>query len=150
MTLHPLLIGPAQREVLDELAARAAASPTPYATMKALAQAQARGRRHLGDLNRALTVELPVGYTVTLTHEEHRPGVMCRHVSVGLKTRPGRGPTPEAVNMVLAALGFVLPVGRAPTWTEALDDETFAVNVLEPLSGNVNDLSGPKEANRGD
>lgn len=137
-----LLIGPDEQRALADLTERAAASPTPYATMKALAEATARGQQNLGDLNRGLTVELPVDYTVTLTCEEHQPGVMCRHVSVGLRTLQGRGPTPEAVNMVLAALGFTARCGvvECLVWTEPLADGTFAVNVVEPLSGDLADL----------
>ena len=141
-----LLIGPAQQRALADLTARAAASPTPYATMKALAekhaQADVKGRWTLAKMNRGLTVELPVGYTVTLTHEEHQPGVMCRHVSVGLRARQGRGPTPEAVNLLLAALGFTARCGvvECIVWLETLEDSTFAVNVVEPLSGDLEEL----------
>jgi hypothetical protein len=135
--MFPLVIGERERAALADLVARAAASPTDHATQKRLAEAHARGQGGLGALNRALTVELPVGYTVTMTHEEHRPGVMCRHASIGLRTAPGRGPTPEAVAMILEALGFVNRLGAAATWLETLDDGTICPNVLEPLDGEM-------------
>lgn len=134
-----LILGLREQALLRDLTARAAASPTDLATMKALVAATARGE-DVGRLNRATTVEIPDGFTVTLTHEEHKPGVLCRHVSIGVRAQAGKGPSPEAVGMILAALGFVQPLGRAPVWQEWLADGTFAVNVLEPLSGDISEL----------
>lgn len=67
--LFPLIIGPTERALLADLTARAAASPTDYATMKKMAEAHQAGGvdGRLRELNRALTVDIPQGYTVTLT-----------------------------------------------------------------------------------
>lgn len=143
--LFPLLIGPVERATLAELTARAATSPTDYATMKRMVQASAAGRP-TGSLNRALTVELPTAYTVTLTHEEHAPGVLCRHASIGLRTRRGRGPTPEAAQMILDALGFRNKIGRMASWLETLGDGTICPNFLEPLDGDMAKLARRTDA----
>lgn len=136
-----LILGLAERAQLADLTARAAASPTPYAMMRSLAQASPAHAEEIRELNRALTVEVPDGFTVTLTHEEHKPDVLCRHVSIGVRTTPGRGPAPGAVEMLMDALGFVNRLGRLPTWTETLADGTFAVNLVEPLDGDLRKLA---------
>jgi len=140
MWLNALLIGPTERAALDELSARAAASSTDYATMERMAAASAAGRS-TGELNRALTVDLPFGYTVTFTHEEHKPGVMCRHASIGLRTRPDRGPTPEAAQMILDVLGFRNKIGAMASWLETLKDGTICPNFVEPLDGDMTRLA---------
>jgi hypothetical protein len=140
--LFPLIIGPTERALLDDLTARAAASPVDYATMKRIADAAARPESAPGlrAMNRVLTVDIPQGYTVTLTHEEHRPGVLCRHVSIGLRTRPGRGPTPEAAQMIMDVLGFRNKIGALAMWLETLTDGTTCPNFLEPLDGDMTRL----------
>lgn len=141
MSLFALIVGPKERATLADLVARAAASPTDYATMKRIADAHTAGIKGLGDLNRATTVEIPNGYTVTLTHEEQKPGVMCRHVSIGLRTSPGRGPSPEAVRELLPLVGFVNTIGGCAAWLETLDDGTSAINLVEPISGVMKDIA---------
>jgi hypothetical protein len=142
----PLIIGPAEQAKLDELTARAAASPIDYATMQAIAQADKdpKNAPRLRAQNRALSVEIPTAFTVTLTHEEHKPGVMCRHLSVGVRTTPGRGPSPAAVMMIMQALGFVNRLGRLPVYLETLDDGTAAINLVEPLDGDCRKLEKPR------
>ncbi len=141
MSLFPLIVGPTERAALAELVAKASASPTDYATMKSMAEAPPSAAARLRAMNRAVTVEIPQGYTVTLTHEEHKPGVMCRHISIGLRTKPGRGPSPEAVGELLPLVGFVNRLGACAVWLETLDDGTSAINLVEPLSGNMAELS---------
>ena len=52
----------------------------------------------------------------------------------------GVGPHPIAVSMLMREFGFVNQFGADPMWTENLGGSEFAVNVLEPLDGNVESL----------
>jgi hypothetical protein len=140
---YALIIDDVVRETAALLIAKASASPIPFTTMAQRHEAWRQGRNDLGELNRALTVEIPIDYVVTLTHEEHRPGVLCRHVSVGLKNgRQKHGPHPAAMREIMALLGFVNDMSEAAVWLEYLNDGSFAVNALEPLTGDMRALDG--------
>lgn len=139
--VFPLLIGDLEQAAIAELLRRAAASPTDYATMQRLAAAPADDAEAIRAMNRALTIDVPVGYSVTLTHEEHKPNVMCRHASIALKTRPGRGPSEWAVRELLTLLGFHNTIGKMPMYLETLQDGTVAPNFIEPLDGDVAKLA---------
>lgn len=96
-----------------------------------------RSKAKIRELNRAQTITLPIGFSVTLTHEQHRPtGAICRHVSV---SHPN-GVNPEAVRAIISMLGFKLPLGSQPVWIERLDAGQYAINVVEPVSGNLDEI----------
>lgn len=142
MSPIPIFIGPDEKAKLVDLVARAAASPTDYWTLLALVAATEQGHgAKVAEMNKALTVEIPVGFTVTLTYEEQRPGVMCRHASIGVRTTPGRAPSPEAVTMIMTELGFVNSLGRLPTYMEYPPDGTGVINLIEPLDGDMRRLA---------
>lgn len=99
------------------------------------------------DYNEALTLKIPVGFHVTYTHEEQRPGLACRHISISLdNAKPGSGPHPAAVDMLLEAYGYVNRVGGLATWLTELPDGTTVVEALEPLDGNMDHLRRAPDA----
>jgi hypothetical protein len=115
-------------------------------TMRRLAAAQREGRvtRELRGLNNDKTIHIPFDYQVTYTHEEHKAGVVCRHLSVSVKDA-GKGPSQVAVEAFMQEFGFrnrfspLVELGLA--WVEPLDDARAAVNVVEPLDGDLTRLA---------
>jgi hypothetical protein len=60
-------------------------------------------RKMMPEPRHAQHVELPYGYRVAISFEE-QPAGMCLHLSMSSST-PGKVPHPEAIAMVLAAIG---------------------------------------------
>lgn len=143
--MQGLLINSELLTALVELDIRASASVIDYDTMLLTMRAMSEhSREEIAAKNKALTIAVPIGYTVTLTYEEqpsakygHR---ICRHASIGLRTKPGHGPNPEAVLVILKGLGFKTTMNLLPKWLEPLEDGTFAVNAIEPVSGDLSEL----------
>jgi hypothetical protein len=90
------------------------------------------------------TIRIPSGFHATYTHEAHRPDVVCRHLSVSV-TASRKGPHPVAMAAIMAAFGFVNRLGHIPAWTEQLGGGDFAVNVIEPLDGDLDKIAKPAE-----
>jgi hypothetical protein len=136
-----LVIGASERQAIAELTAKAAAEVVSHAAIMRLDAAAAEGRvtRELRDMNRSKAIHLSHGFQVVLTHEEHRPGVVCRHLSVSTKPK-GSTPHPEAVAAIMAAFGFKNDLTACPLWREPCDDARTAINVLEPLDGDLSKI----------
>lgn len=94
------------------------------------------------------TIHLEWGWSITYTVEEHRPGTPCRHLSVA-SPKAGKVPLPMVMQMVLDRFGFTHRVadeqGQALEhpliYVEGLSNGGHAVNVIEPLSGNYDELT---------
>jgi len=72
---------------------------------------------------------IPIGYTFAYSIEQH-PGGWFHHVSMA-SSHPTRVPRPEAVDLVLEAMGLSVRVKDAVTsWLEDMDDKRKAINVL--------------------
>lgn len=140
MSLSPLLIGTKQQADIKRLIDRASQQVVPHDIMKKMAEGQIPVDRMR---NLPLTIAIPVGYDATYTHEEHKPGVVCRHLSVSVERRH-RVPNLDAMQVVMNEFGFInkidflLRVGAV--WTEIAGTRT-AVNVVEPLSGDLRNLN---------
>lgn len=139
MSLRPLIIGPNEQALIRGVIAKAAAEVLPHAVMKRLA-----GRTRTPEfatMNNDKTIDIPDGYRATYSHEEHLPGVVCRHLSISVKNAlVGKGPNPHAVGMIMAEFGFKSVLGGCPMWLEDLGDDAFAVNIVEPVDGDVRKL----------
>jgi len=74
-------------------------------------------------------VMLPNGFSVAITYED-QPCGMCLHMSMSSPKR-GKVPTPEAVTLVLDALGLARPIDECEAvWLEEFEPGRKAVNVL--------------------
>ena len=122
--MRALIIGPAEREKLQELDRRARAR---IVDAKAAVEDSPEAQRRS---NQAQTIDLPVGFAVTLTYE-HQPAGLFRHVSVSVD-RPRKMPTPEAVDMILASLGMQPITHSARVWIETISPTLSAINLLQP------------------
>jgi hypothetical protein len=89
-------------------------------------------------LNSDATIYIPDGFAVTYTHEQQRQCV-CRHLSVSVKAAR-KGPHPAAMELLMEEFGFTHKLAELPSWLEPLGHDEFAVNVVEPLDGNVEQL----------
>jgi hypothetical protein len=64
----------------------------------------------------AQQVELPVGYRVSISFEE-QPAGMCLHVSMSIGAQ-GKVPGPEAVSLVMEAIGVENALHNGRVWIE--------------------------------
>lgn len=133
------MIGAKEREAIAGLVEKAALRPTPLKNM----QRAAEHRRKTGDafnaMNEAATIDIPLGYAVTYTHEE-QPNAVCRHISVSVDGKPGTGPSPHAVEMLMEEFGFRNRLDSAFTYLDTLRDGRLVINVIEPLDGRMESL----------
>lgn len=134
-----LMIGAKEREAIKGLIEKAALRPTPLDAVKRAAGYKKRTGDAHNPMNEAATIDLPIGFEVTYTHEE-QPGAVCRHMSVSVDGKPGTGPNPHAVAMIMQEFGFVNPFGQTYMTTSTLRDGRLVVEVIEPLDGNMEAL----------
>ena len=139
MKSRALMIGARERSAISELIEKAERRVTPLADMARAAEQKKRTGNAFNAMNEASTIDLPIGYAVTYTHEE-QPGAMCRHMSVSVDGAPGTGPNPHAVESIMAEFGFKNPLQQAFTYLDTLRDGRLVINVIEPLDGNMESL----------
>jgi hypothetical protein len=84
------------------------------------------------------TLDLPFGYRVTFTVEQQPIG-FCRHLSVSVST-PRKLPAIAVVEMLMSEFGFINRLGKVPLWTETFDPGHQAINIIEPLTGKLDEL----------
>ena len=126
-----LLIGPPEREQLQQL--RTLAAEHPVDMVKLMQRLKTRGgkRLHMRQMAQQ-TIYLPVDYAVTLSIETGHPCGTARHLSVSIE-KDGRLPLPEAVWMIAEELGFVGALEGCALWLEKLALRGEAVNVWQPV-----------------
>ena len=128
------MIGARERTQISELIVKAEKRVTPLADMESAANHDA-----FNAMNEASTIDLPLGYAVTYTHEE-QPRAVCRHISISTDGQPGTGPSPYAVSAIMTEFGFKNTLENAFTYLDTLRDGRLVVNVIEPLDGNMESL----------
>lgn len=133
------MIGAKEREAIAALVEKAAARPTPLENMKRAAAHKRKSGDAFNAMNEASTIDLPIGFAVTYTHEE-QPGAVCRHMSVSVNGGPGVGPNPHAVSLLMQEFGFVNQLTGAFVYQDALRDGRLVINVIEPLDGDMEHL----------
>lgn len=138
-----LIIGPAEQEAIAALIAKAAAHVTPLEQVRRGAEFRDKTGVGSNAYNEASTIDIPMGFSVTYTHEE-QPGAVCRHMSVSVLGQPSHGPNPLMVSELMKAFGFKNPFGRVPIWLDTLEDKRVVVNVVEPLDGDITKIARTK------
>jgi hypothetical protein len=105
--------------------------------MKRRAQQLQRGIRLPKSHNKAFTIDIPFGFTVTYTIEEQPQG-WTRHLSVAAD-RSGRAPHPAAVEMLMREFGFRAAGVRQIEilWMEAIGNDRQAVNLVEYIEASA-------------
>lgn len=132
---YPLMIDNQARAIIFAARQTAEHNVLAYAEMERRAKAADQGET-VGLLNADFTVQIPVSYTATYTHEEHVPGVLFRHLSVAIMGgQPERGPHPAVMREIMAEFKFQNDLENVEGWLETLSDGRLAINVLEPLDG---------------
>ena len=137
--MRALILGTQEQALIDALILRASRARISYIAMTALKEAYDAGHRAPRRQNYAQTIHLPVGYQVTYTEEEHAPEVCCRHLSVSVEAA-NKMPSPAAFAEIMRAFHFVSEFGHCPMWLEPVDNRRSAVNVVEPLDGDLSRL----------
>lgn len=148
-----LAIDKSTKEKISAIKKKASENVTPIEVMMKL---QEIGGPAPGGLNKDYTLYIPDNYCATYTHEEQPGGVVCRHLSVSVGT-PGMLPNPMAIQIIMAEFDFENPLSDAIVWKEKFGDDIqfdengnkygsqVAINIVEPLSGNLSDLQKKEE-----
>lgn len=130
MTQAALIIGATQRKQIAELRVLAAANVQDPTQVINTARRDIKAYR---DMMNALTVEIPLGYFVTYTHELQPHHGLCHHISISVD-RPRKMPSVEAVEMLLEEFGME-PLKRSRgVWIEEVDPTTSAINILQTIN----------------
>ena len=94
------------------------------------------------------TLHIPTSFNVVYTHEEQPGNVICRHLSVSLQFS-GRLPHPLVVELIMNEFGFVnKKLKNVIWWKEKFgENTTTAINVIEPLDGNYEQMKKHSKEN---
>lgn len=126
------MIGAKERLAIAELMLLAEANP-----IEALKAAEAAERDLAGyrDMMGTLSIDIPVGYHVTFSHEIQPSGLHYKHISISID-RPGRMPHPVAVDMILEAfeMRHIQDMREGNFWIEEETPTCKAINVLQRVS----------------
>jgi hypothetical protein len=142
MNIRPLVIDDALRERFLQIREKATRSPITVARLAQLTSGFNRGASL--SIFADTTIDLPFGYRVTFT-VEHQPTTVCRHLSISVSD-PGKLPGIAAVEMLMKEFGFINPLNRCLMWLEEFDPGHQAVNLMEPISGDMTELQRRKDA----
>lgn len=137
--LRALMIGARERAEISDLIVKAEKRVTPLDAMARAAEHKRKTGDAFNAMNEAATIDLPLGYAVTYTHEQ-QPGAVCRHISVSVDGKPGTGPSPQSVASIMTEFGFKNAMQDAFTYIDTLRDGRLVINVIEPLDGNMESL----------
>ena len=127
----PFLLGEHERAALQALRELAAKKPVEMRGLVERLRLPKVKTRHMRQMT-AQTVELPFGWTVTLSIETGHSVGVCRHMSMA-SPNPDRVPLPEVVWMIAAELGFVGDLTLCAVWPETLS-QGVAINVVQPVT----------------
>jgi hypothetical protein len=133
--MTPLVLGDEQHRALAELRELASAHPVNVQGLADKLAEPSYKAVHIAQMSRQ-TVIIPFGFTVTYSVELGHPTGACRHMSMSSPAQ-GRAPSPEAIDMIADALGFVGGHRACAVWLEDLehgDGKQKAVNLVQPLS----------------
>ena len=115
------------------------ANPVPFATVKVeFEKAKLNGMVGVAPPEASLTI--PRGFEVAYWHEETSGGVPIRRLSV---TCPAKAVPQAAVGVIMKLFGFVNPLVNCKVWMHQISKKHYAVNVLEPVTGDWESLKGP-------
>jgi hypothetical protein len=122
----------------EDIIAWAEANPVPFATVQARFSAyQLSGVPVVPPPQGHMPV--PEGFEVGYWHELHSRGFPLRRLWM---TAPGEMPPAAAVQVMARLFRFVNPLVDCKVWLNKIDRRRYAVNVLEPVSGDWDTLKG--------
>jgi hypothetical protein len=131
----PLVITPEVLERLKNLSVLAFQHPVDIQVLMVSISDAEKKKLHLEQMNKQ-TIKIPGiwNFYVTLSIETNQPCGTCRHMSMSI-ARDGRVPSPEAVWMIAAELGFTGDsIQQADSvYVEDLSDGGRAVNILQRI-----------------
>lgn len=81
----------------------------------------------------------PSDINVVLTHEVQMGGVLCRHMSLSVNQK-GRVPAVQIVLYLLEPAGFIGGLENCVVWEEPCGNGQKAINLLQPISGNMDEI----------
>jgi hypothetical protein len=130
MSMRPLMIGPEQQAMLDNLRQLAATKPIDLrGLVERLRDNPDEMARHRQQMT-SQSVVLPVDYLVTFSIEIGHPQGTVRHMSISVPVK-GKVPHVAAIFMIAEALGFINPPDGCHIWGEDTEDHGKAVNIIQ-------------------
>lgn len=125
-----LVIGATQLRQIADLCKLAAVSVLNPQTSEAIAQRDMRAYR---DMMSMYTLELPVGFFVTYSHEMQPAAGLCHHLSVSV-ARHGKMAGVEAVEIILEAFDMAPLQQSDRIWIEDIGGGEKALNILQQVA----------------
>jgi hypothetical protein len=139
MPATPLILGLTQKTQLTDLRAYAAANPIDVLEVREQVKTRDGKAAHIKRMMRHFTAKIPAAFMVTFSIETGHGSGVCRHLSVSVLRR-GRTPTPEAVWLIAALLGFQGGLEACAIWQEDIGEGDFAINVVQPVNLDVSTM----------
>jgi hypothetical protein len=134
----PLMFNDGVRKEIKALIEKATNNPRSAEFLLAVSEGKVKIHENFND---DFTMYIPTKYSVTYTHEYNIGNVLCRHISISLGSNTSC-PHPSAIQMILDEFGFVNKLDNLAVWIEDCGGGSFkAVNLLEPVSGNMQDIA---------
>jgi hypothetical protein len=133
-----LIIGEAQQRQIAAL--RAFAAENPMDAAKLPLYVKGKDATEIRDWMKQFSIELPVGFVVTYSHEIQPyapPPGLCHHLSVTVAVRD-KMPNPIHVQAILQLFGMAALENADALWIEEVDPHTKAVNVLQLMDATEN------------
>lgn len=126
-------IGPEQTKKLSALRELAIQNPIDVRAVLELVKTPEGLDQHLTRMEN-LTVEIPIGYTVTFSIDLGHPIGTCRHMSMSSSTK-GSVPIPEAIWMVAKELGFTGDIifEGCTIYLEKTPGRKEAINIIQSV-----------------
>lgn len=122
----------------QEIASWAKDNPVPFAQVKAdFEKAQITGQLYRPPQEGQMQVQ--TGFSVAYWHEVASSGAIVRRLVVAC---PAKVPPAPAVGILMRLFGFVNPMVNCKVWMNFIDKRRYAVNVLEPVTGDWESLKG--------
>lgn len=128
----PLMIGPNEREALDNLRKLANEHPVDMRTLTERLKTPDGKAAHKKQMT-AQSVAIPADFLVTFSIEIGHPIGTCRHMSMSVGKQE-RVPSPQGAWMVAEQLGFVGGLESCVHWLEDLQGHGRAINVVQPVN----------------
>lgn len=112
-------------------------NPTPLETMEKLRKGEAAPAGDDGDFS----TYIPIGIKVVFTHETQPGNIICKHLSISINNNEK---IPTIVITILMSLfdfknSLKTCASLGTVWKESFEG-VEAINIVEPLSGDFNDL----------
>jgi hypothetical protein len=140
VAMRALIIGAEEKAAITTLIALAGLNPISADDLRAAMTVEGDDLVRWKQRLDPFTMELPIGFMVTYTHEHQPPG-LCHHISISIDAMQ-KVPNQEAIAMICTAFGMSAAAALVQdpetksdlviaVWPEEYDTGHVAINIVE-------------------